>query len=58
MNNEAWWLAESFRQLWNDCRAVTVLEYGLIAAVAGSIIAIGFRTYGTALKAAFLSLVV
>ncbi len=58
MKNEAWGLAEPFRRFWSDSRAVTALEYGLIAAVAGGIIAVGFRTYGTALKTAFSNLVV
>lgn len=58
MKSTTWWLAEPFRRFWNDSCAVTALEYGLIAAVVGGIVAVGFRTYGTALKTAFSSLVV
>ena len=41
-----------------DVRAVTALEYGLIAAVVGSVIAVGFGVYGTALKTALSTLAV
>lgn len=42
----------------NDVRGVTALEYGLIAAVVGSVIAVGFSTYGNALKTALSNLTV
>ncbi len=38
------------------CQCGTAPEYGLIAAVVGSVIAVGFGTYGTALKAALEAL--
>jgi len=45
-------------ELRNDVRGVTALEYGLIAAVVGTVIAVGFSSYGTRLSNAFGSLVV
>jgi len=45
-------------ELRNDVRGVTALEYGLIAAVVGTVIAVGFSTYGTNLKTAFTNLAV
>lgn len=45
-------------KLQNDTHAVTALEYGLIAAVVGSVIAVGFGVYGTALKTALSGLTV
>ncbi len=42
----------------NDVRGVTALEYGLIAAVVGTVIAVGFTTYGNSLKTALSNLTV
>jgi pilus assembly protein Flp/PilA len=44
------------RSLSNDRRAVTALEYGLIAAVMGALIVTAFTTFGNSMSTAFTSI--
>jgi pilus assembly protein Flp/PilA len=46
----------ALRRLSGDRRAVTALEYGLIAAVMGSLIVTAFTTLGTSMHTAFTSM--
>ena len=43
-------------ELKTDRRAVTALEYGLIAAVVGAVMVVGAGTLGTSLSAKFTAL--
>jgi pilus assembly protein Flp/PilA len=43
-------------ELKTDKRAVTALEYGLIAAVVGAVMAVGATTFGTSLSTKFSAL--
>ena len=42
-----------YQSFMRDRRAVTALEYGLIAAVVGAVMVVGARSLGTALSAEF-----
>ncbi len=46
----------ALRSMIGDRRAVTALEYGLIAAVMGSLIVIAFTSLGTKMGTAFTSI--
>jgi pilus assembly protein Flp/PilA len=47
------YLSIAFRALNNDRRAVTALEYGMIAAVMGALIVTAFTSLGTSMNTAF-----
>jgi pilus assembly protein Flp/PilA len=46
----------ALRSLSNDRRAVTALEYGLIAAVMGALVVTAFTSFGTSMGTAFTSI--
>jgi pilus assembly protein Flp/PilA len=47
------YLPIAIRALNNDRRAVTALEYGLIAAVMGALVVTAFTSFGTSMNTAF-----
>jgi len=49
-------LVRTWLQLKQDTRAVTALEYGLIAAVMGALIVTAFTTLGTNMGTAFTTI--
>ena len=49
-------LARTWLQMKRDTRAVTALEYGLIAAVMGALIVTAFTSLGTNMGAAFTTI--
>jgi len=46
----------ALRRLIGDRRAVTALEYGLIAAVMGSLVVTAFNTLGTSMHTSFTTI--
>jgi len=50
------YLVQSWLRMKNDTRAVTALEYGLIAAVMGALIVTAFTTLGTNMGTAFTTI--
>ena len=49
-------LVFALRRMASDRRAVTALEYGLIAAVMGSLVVTAFTTLGNSMHTAFTSI--